>query len=317
MKLVEAERHRAVAGVVERFHPTGVEVDAGHLVPDVNVDRVLAELLRRPHDQVVEIVDHAAHDVRDAAGRVAGVRAALQGDDLELGVAGGPAQQPTCRPRSPRTSSRRAMAQPPIHRAGSAKARSGRAPSPPRRRGHPGGGQCRHGRRARPRTPRPSPAPLGSRPDGVGAAEIHHDGAHPAGDPLDQRSRRTDERHVEAGLAGGAPRRSIRSMAYTTIVRSSPPLRRRRVSTTWALAAPTRCRARPARDRRRRTRPAPGRRHRQGRPLRRRSRTTDARALQHLGQVAHGLPHQMQGLVLLVHVGVEQACTAGPHPPGP
>ena len=65
----------------------GVDVEPDDLVahPDVDAEPV-AELLRRPCDEIAELRDLAADEVRDAARRVGGVVAALERDDLHVGT---------------------------------------------------------------------------------------------------------------------------------------------------------------------------------------------------------------------------------------
>ncbi len=65
--------------------PGSAAVDLAHLVADAGVDAVLlAEHFRRPRHQAVGVVDHLAQVVGQTAGRIRGVRAALENDDLHL-----------------------------------------------------------------------------------------------------------------------------------------------------------------------------------------------------------------------------------------
>ncbi len=86
-QLVEAE---AVPVAVERAHLDlpGGQVDGRRLVPRAHVRPLLPVLLGRAgHEPFDAAVDHPAHEVGDPAGRVAGPRAPLQGDDLRVGTA--------------------------------------------------------------------------------------------------------------------------------------------------------------------------------------------------------------------------------------
>ena len=72
------------AGQVAHRHPAGAQIDGLDLVADLHRDGPLGELLRCPDHQVPPVVDHAAGQVGQAAGGVGHVRAALEGEDLQL-----------------------------------------------------------------------------------------------------------------------------------------------------------------------------------------------------------------------------------------
>jgi hypothetical protein len=83
---------RLVAGPpgveVAHPHPPRPQVDRLDLVPDAGVDALLGELLRGAGDQGPPVLHDVARVVGEAAGRVGGVPAALEGDDLQVvGVA--------------------------------------------------------------------------------------------------------------------------------------------------------------------------------------------------------------------------------------
>jgi hypothetical protein len=62
----------------------GRQVDPRHLVPDAHVDqRLVTVFLCRPDDELLDVVDLTADDVRDAARGVAGPFGLLERDDLE------------------------------------------------------------------------------------------------------------------------------------------------------------------------------------------------------------------------------------------
>ncbi len=72
--LVEAEHQGAGPVVVAHLDLPGIQVDADRLVAGAHVDELaLPELLRRPGDQVVDLIDLTSHQVGDAAGGVARV----------------------------------------------------------------------------------------------------------------------------------------------------------------------------------------------------------------------------------------------------
>jgi hypothetical protein len=64
-----------------------VEVDRHDLVADAHVDAALAVLLRAADDEPLAVGEVLRDEVRDAARGVRRVRAALEGDDLEVRVA--------------------------------------------------------------------------------------------------------------------------------------------------------------------------------------------------------------------------------------
>jgi len=80
---VEALPVRPPGGQVTSSHPPGLQVDLLHLGSDTKVDAVAPVRLRRTGHQTLRPVDVTGHPVRDAAGRVGAVHAALERDDLD------------------------------------------------------------------------------------------------------------------------------------------------------------------------------------------------------------------------------------------
>ncbi len=84
-RLVEPEPERAVE--IDRVHLdlARVEVDRGDLVPHADVDAVpIAERLRCAGDELLEVLDLTADEIRDAARRVRGVVPSLERHDLHV-----------------------------------------------------------------------------------------------------------------------------------------------------------------------------------------------------------------------------------------
>src|SRR3546814_21091725 len=70
---------------VAHLQAPGRQVDLRHLVVQAHVDAVLlAVVLRRASHEVVDRRHVASHEVRDAAGRVAGPRPLLESADLQV-----------------------------------------------------------------------------------------------------------------------------------------------------------------------------------------------------------------------------------------
>jgi hypothetical protein len=82
---IERLRVLAVAGAHGEL--ARVEVDRDDLGPGADVDAVLAVLLGRAHDELAQLLDDLADVVGDPARRVRGVRAALEGHQVERLVA--------------------------------------------------------------------------------------------------------------------------------------------------------------------------------------------------------------------------------------
>ena len=85
-ELVEGLGRLAAAAVAHRQRARG-EVDREDLAARAHVDAVVTVALRSAADQPARVLDDAADEIRDAAGRVRGERAALERDDLKLRVA--------------------------------------------------------------------------------------------------------------------------------------------------------------------------------------------------------------------------------------
>src|SRR5688500_4311431 len=84
-QLIEARHDVGAVVEIADLNRPGIEVDPRYLVADADVDRLfLAELLWLTDDQRIDVVYDLADEVRDAAGRVRGVMAALECEDLEL-----------------------------------------------------------------------------------------------------------------------------------------------------------------------------------------------------------------------------------------
>ncbi len=85
-RLVEPEAEGAVLLDRADLDLARVDIEPDDLVahPDVDAEPI-AELLRRPCDEIAELRDLSTHEVRDAARRVRRVVAALERDDLHVG----------------------------------------------------------------------------------------------------------------------------------------------------------------------------------------------------------------------------------------